>query len=134
MESWRPKNLILILAREFASKLAIPMVMIDADANVVFFNEPAEELLGTSFAEAAQLSEPEWERLMRACDLDGNPLSLAQMPVGVALHEMRPVHLSFTLNERLVDATAFPLLASRTELVGAVALFWERNGAGGHPR
>lgn len=35
----KSKHLILILAREFASKLAMPMFVADAKGDVVFYNE-----------------------------------------------------------------------------------------------
>jgi PAS domain-containing protein len=133
MQEWRPKNLTLILAREFASKLAIPMLMIDHDGSLAFFNEPAEELLGITFAEAADLSADDWETALGAQDLEGRPLTRFDLPAGVALSERRPVHTTFALTgggrrRRVVDATAFPLLAGRSELVGAVVLFWRAQG------
>ena len=38
----RQKSLVLILAREFASNLATPIYIADADERLVYFNEPAE--------------------------------------------------------------------------------------------
>ena len=55
----RPKNLVLILAREFASKLATPTFVNDAEGTLVYYNEPAEGVLGRSFAEAGEMpAEP----------------------------------------------------------------------------
>jgi PAS domain-containing protein len=47
------KNLALILARELASKLATAMFIADAEGDVVFYNEPAEEILSRTSAEVA---------------------------------------------------------------------------------
>ena len=55
----RQKNLILILAREFASKLATATFIADADGNLVFYNEATEDLLGRTFAEAGEMSAAE---------------------------------------------------------------------------
>ena len=45
------QNLILILARDFASRLATAVFLVDADGTVVYYNEAAERLLGTKFVE-----------------------------------------------------------------------------------
>ncbi len=125
------KNLVLILAREFASKLATPMFIADADGNLVFYNEPAEEILGKTFGEAGEMSADEWATLFRTHDLQGNPLSLEELPVGIALRERRPAHSVHRITgldgvERPIAVTAFPLLARADELVGLVAIFWEQ--------
>jgi PAS domain-containing protein len=135
MDDWRPKNLILILAREFASKLAVPMLIVDDTDRVVFFNEAAEELLGTTFAEAAQLDYDGWLELMGAEDLDGKPLGIREWPAALAIQAGRAVHTSMILTghrrrRRTIDSTAFPLLGSAGPM-GAVALFWERRNGNG---
>src|SRR4051812_31311575 len=97
MDEWRPKNLILILAREFASKLAVPMLIVDDEQRVVFFNEAAEELLGTSFAEATQLDADGWRLLLGAEDMEGNALSHEDWPAARALRAGRAVHTTIAL-------------------------------------
>ena len=49
------KSLILILAREFASKLATATFISDAAGRLVYYNEPAERILGRTFAEAGEM-------------------------------------------------------------------------------
>src|SRR5437762_13527270 len=39
----------LILARQVASYLTLAIILTDADGDLVFYNEPAEELLGLRF-------------------------------------------------------------------------------------
>ena len=48
----RQKQLVLILAREFAQQLVTPVFISDDEGRLVFYNESAEELLGRTFAEA----------------------------------------------------------------------------------
>ena len=55
----RQKSLVLILAREFASQLAMPMFVADGDGTLIFYNEAAEHVLGRSFAEVGELTVPE---------------------------------------------------------------------------
>jgi PAS domain-containing protein len=126
----RQKNLVLILAREFASKLATATFVIDADGNLVFYNEAAEEILGRSFAEAGEINAEHWGTLFDVHDLDGSPLPLEEMPGGVALLERKPAHRSLRITgldgeRREIAVTAFPLMAHADDLVGVVAIFWE---------
>ena len=130
MQLRRPKNLVLILAREFASKLATPMFVSDAEGSLVYYNEPAEEILGRTFAEAGEMSAETWASLFHTEDLEGRPISLEHMPAGVAFTERRPAHGGLRITgldgvQRTIAVTAFPLFASATDLVGVVAIFWQ---------
>lgn len=123
------KHLVVILARQLAAELAVPVLVSDAEGNLVYFNEAAEEVLGRSFAEAGELPAAEWETTFEVTGDDGGPVDLSRMPAGVAMLERRPAH--GTLNivgldgvRRRIEVTAFPLLAHRDELVGVVAIFW----------
>jgi PAS domain-containing protein len=123
------KHLVLILAREFATELAVPVLVADADGRLVFFNEAAEDVLGQTFAEAGELPASEWATTFAVADPDGLPVDLSQMPAGVALNELRPAHGTLQivgLDEvlRRIEVTAIPLLAQRDEPVGVVAIFW----------
>jgi PAS domain-containing protein len=133
----RQKNLVLILAREFASKLATPMLIADAEGSLVFYNEPAEAVLGRSFSDVGEMPAPEWGQLFSIEDLNGEPMPLERMPGGIALLERRPAFDQLWITamdgvRRLIAVTAFPLWASETEFVGFVTIFWEdREAAGG---
>jgi PAS domain-containing protein len=124
VDGLRQKHLALILARELASQLVTPTFIADADGELVFYNEPAEDVLGRRFAEAGAMA------LFQIEDLDGKRLPLERHPGGIALAEGRPAHerLRFTAldgRKRLVAVTAVPILASAGECVGVVIFFWE---------
>jgi hypothetical protein len=126
----RPKNLILILAREFASKLATPTFVNDAAGTLVYYNEPAEVVLGRSFAEAGEMPAEQWSSMFTVERLDGTPMPLEEIPGGIAMLERRPAHalLRMTALDGVpheLSVTAFPLLAHKDELVGVVNIFWE---------
>ena len=128
----RQKNLILILAREFASKLATPMFVADAAGDLVFYNEPAEDVLGRNFGEAGEMPAATLPSLFSPEDLEGKPLPLDEIPLGIALLARQPAHRALRITgldgrRRLVSATAFPLFARADEFVGAVAIFWEQS-------
>ncbi|HEV8250706.1 MAG TPA: PAS domain-containing protein [Gaiellaceae bacterium] len=125
----QPKHLVLILAREFAAELAVPVLVSDADGRLVYFNEAAEEIVGRSFPEAGELPASEWVSTFALRDEHGGPVELTDLPGGIALLEQRPAHGKLQmvgLDEvrRTIEVTAIPLLASRGEPIGVVSIFW----------
>jgi PAS domain-containing protein len=125
------KHLILILAREFAAELAVPVLLTDADGRLVYFNEAAEEVLGRSFAESGELTAPEWRDSFAIRDEHGGHIEPAQMPISTTLREQRPAHgvlqiVGLDEVRRTIEVTAIPLLASRGEPIGVIAIFWPK--------
>jgi PAS domain-containing protein len=119
----------LILAREFASNLATPMLIADASGRLVFFNEAAESLIGMPFAEAGEMSFEEWSEKASPRTGDGELLPLERRPVWIAWNERRESQASFTITgldgvAHEISVTAFPLFAHVEEFVGTVAIFW----------
>jgi PAS domain-containing protein len=126
------KSLLIILAREMASNLATPMFVVDTKGTLVFYNEAAETLLGQSFSVTGPLSRDEWGgEMFHPEDLDGNPISLDDLPLVEVIRERKPAHARFRITgidgvRRDIAATSFPLFARTDELAGALAVFWEQ--------
>jgi PAS domain-containing protein len=123
-------DLVLIVARSFATKLATPTLIIDARGDLVYFNDAAAEVLGSSYLDVGALDASRWQELFQPRTLDEEPLTPEQTPGGVALRERRPVHDSFAFRgldgrEREITVTAFPLFSHPDEVVGAMSIFWE---------
>ncbi|HEX2239799.1 MAG TPA: hypothetical protein VHJ82_01465 [Actinomycetota bacterium] len=130
MEARAQKNLVLILARDLASKLATPMFIADAEGNLVFYNEPAEVILGRKYSERYEVSPEDWTKLLQPTDMEGAALGLDEVPPGIALMHRRPAHAQVRITgldriARTVSVTAFPLFARAEEFVGLLAIFWE---------
>ena len=126
----RPKSLVLLLAREFASILATPIYITDKENTLVYFNESAERIGGRSFAEAGEMSIRRWAELLRLRSVDGESLPLKETPGGIAFIEGRPAHAPLRLTgldgvERVISTTAFPL-AGPGEFHGIMVIFWEQ--------
>jgi len=105
-----------------AANLSVPVSLLDAEGNLVFFNQAAEAMHGVTFEEVGELAAAEWPKLFATA-------SLEELPVGIALFERRPVHtiVPFTGADgvhRTVAVTAFPLVGREGELFGAFAIFW----------
>ena len=129
-ERRRSKHLVLILAREFASNLATPTLIADAEGRLVFYNEAAEEVIGGSFAEAGEMPVDEWTASFAPRTRDSEePLPAESRPVRIALDQQQAAHEQFRVTNRDgvvqdVAVTAFPLFAHADEFVGIVAIFW----------
>lgn len=119
----------VILMRQLAGSLAMPILVVDPAGDLLFYNEPAEDLLGRRFDEAGPMPAAEWSTVFSQRDEGGSPIPPEALPLMIALREHRPAHRTFWITghdgvERRVGVTAFPLEAVAGGQLGAVALFW----------
>jgi PAS domain-containing protein len=120
----------VILMRQLASQLATPVFLVDPRGTLVFYNEPAERVLGRRFEETGEMPASEWGTLFIPTGDDGKPLPLHELPLVMALTRRVPVQRAFSIQGldgpwRRIEVCAFPLLGQADVLVGAVAMFWE---------
>jgi len=122
----------MILARQLASHLFIPVLLTDTTGTVIFYNEPAEQLLGVRFEETGRVSPEEADRLVEVGDDPAGGPDATGRPVLTALQQRRPVHTRRPVLRRgdqvrlQVEISAFPVIDQEGRLLGAVAMFWER--------
>ena len=122
----------MILVRQLASYLFVPVVVVDVTGTLVFYNEPAERILGVRFEETGRIDPEEADRLIELSDDPAADPSESGRPVITALQQRRPVHARRRLLRRSdrvrlqVELTAFPVIDQEDRLLGAVAMFWER--------
>jgi PAS domain-containing protein len=122
-----------ILVRQLADYLSVPVIVFDPARTAIFYNEPAERLLGMRFDETGRITPDEAERLIEVSD-DGAPVEDARRPAVIALEERRPAHARHWVRRRSdgvrlrVEITAFPLIGQGDALLGAVVMFWETHG------
>lgn len=126
----RRKDLVLILARELAAQVASPVFIVDEEANLVFYNERAEGVLGLRFDEAGELSAQEWATKWQPEDPEEGPLPIDELPLAIAVKGQKPAHRPLLITgvdgvKRTIEVTAFPLFSRENRFVGAVAIFWE---------
>lgn len=120
----------LILFRQAASYLATPIFLVDLEGNLLFYNEPAEPILGLRYEESGELPLSEWATVFVPTDEEGNQLPPDDLPLVVAVRERRPALSSFWITgldgaRRHLTVTALPLIGHGNRDLGSVALFWE---------
>lgn len=121
----------LILFRQLATTLAVPVFLVDERGDLVFLNEAAERLLGVRFDDIDQLPFAAWTTGFRPRTLAGEPVAIAELPLVQAVVGRRPAHGPLLIAgsdgaERAIEVTAFPLEGGQGRLIGGVAMFWER--------
>ncbi len=119
----------LILARQLAGGLAVPVLLVDDRGDTVFFNEPAEVLFGRRFDEVNALPFEERTALLAPRYVDGRTLPVGELPGMRAMRERRPAHAAFHMHGldgvlRPVEATAIPLENARGHVLGALVVLW----------
>jgi PAS domain-containing protein len=125
-----PQEIEMILMRQLASYLAMPICIVDPAGNLVFYNEPAEPIVGRRFEETGEMSMGEWSTVFEPTDEEGMLIPFKEHPLVVALNERRYTHRILWIRgldnvQRHVEATCFPLIGQANRYLGAVAIFWE---------
>jgi len=81
------KPLELILTRQLASYLAMPLLIFDREVNLLFYNAPAEAILGRRFAETGEMRLADWAGMMPLYQEDGTPIPPEDRPLVAAMRE-----------------------------------------------
>jgi len=120
----------VILLRHWASYMAIPIWICGPDGTLVFYNEPAEGLLGRRFDEEGEINTAELADLFVTTDLDGTPIPAADLPIARALSEHHPTHRHLRIRngegrEVAIEVSAFPIEGQGGRHLGAFAALWE---------
>ena len=120
----------VLLLKQVAGYLAMPVFLVDEDGALEYYNEPAEELLGQRYEETGQIPLEIWGKLWAPTDLEGRHLKPEELPVAVAARERRPVLGIVSIrrpdgSDRQLTITALPFEAADGSLLGAFAIFWE---------
>ena len=120
----------VILTKQLASSLATPIFLVAPNGDLVYFNEPAELLLGRRYDETDDMPQAEWARVFQATDENDVPLPPESLPLSIACAEHRPAHVTMCITglddvKRRISVTAFPLVGLHDRFLGAVAIFWE---------
>ena len=120
----------LILMKQLASYLAVPIFLVDPAGTLLYYNEPAELLLGKRYDETGEMPLEEWGTVFSPTDRSGMPLAPEALPLAIAVQQGHPAHGQISITgldgvARHLSVTAFPLVGQSNRNLGAVAIFWE---------
>lgn len=120
----------IVLLKQLASCLRIPIAVVAPDASVVYFNEPAESIFGLRFEETGGLEAEEWVAMLQPSDPDHVPLKDEERPLITALERRVPAHRRLQVRGgdggwRVLEVTGIPLTAVGDRFLGALSVFWQ---------
>lgn len=120
----------IILNRQLADCLSIPVFITDTSGTLIFYNEPAEQLLGSRFEETGAMPAEKWSTVFTPMDDQDNILSPEDLPLVKTLRDCYPYHKTFwivSLNgkKEKISVTSYPIIGREDKFLGAVAIFWK---------
>jgi PAS domain-containing protein len=120
----------IILTRQLAGYLSVPLFLVDPKGDLLFYNEPAEAILGRRFDETGAMPAAVWSAILPALDDHGQPIPPADRPLMITVAQHRPVYKRFFLQgmngvRRQIEVASIPITGLQGEFLGAAALFWE---------
>ncbi len=122
----------IILNRQLADCLSIPVFITDTVGNLIFYNEPAEEILGKRFEDTGEMPVEQWSTDFKPLDEQGQVLPPEELPLVKTLKNAVPYHLTFHIESmqgtnQKISVTSFPIIGRTGKMLGAVAIFWKTN-------
>ncbi len=122
----------IILLRQWASYIAVPMWIQDEQGHMIYYNEAAEEVLGRRFDDSGEIHVSEVAELFETTALDGSPIPSGELPIAIALAKRVPAHMPLRFRAldggpwREIEVTALPIEGQEGRHLGVLAAFWER--------
>lgn len=119
----------IILSRQLADCLSVPVFITDTAGNLIFYNEPAEDILGKRYEETGEMPVGDWSTVFKPIDENGNPLSPDDLPLVKTLKNQKPYHKEFLIHSfkgtvEKISVTSYPIIGRASNFEGAVAIFW----------
>ena len=120
----------IILNRQLADCLSIPVFLTDTMGNLLFYNEPAEEILGSRYEETGEMPVEIWSTIFKPVTVDGNAIAPEELPLVKTLKNCSPYHKTFWIESlkgkvQEISVTSYPIIGRTGKFLGAVAIFWE---------
>lgn len=120
----------IILTRQLAAYLNVPLFLVDPEGNLLFYNESAEAIFGRRFEETGTMPPEEWASASIHFDDEGQPITPDDLPLMVTLATQRPSYKRLHIKgmdgvQRHIEIASIPITGLQGEFLGAAALFWE---------
>jgi PAS domain-containing protein len=120
----------IILIRQLAGYLGVPLFLADPNGDLLYYNEPAEVLVGLRFEETGAIPANTWTSMFQQTDEQGRSIPPKELPLMLALATRRPAYKRFYIHgmngvRRHIEVAAIPIVGLQGEFLGATSLFWE---------
>ncbi len=124
----------IILNRQLADCLSLPVFITDTSGNLIFYNEPAETILGSRYEETGEMPVEVWSTIFKPVDEQAQPLAPEGLPLVQTLNDQHPHHRTFWIlslkgKTEKISVTSYPIIGRNGKFLGAVAIFWESKDA-----
>ncbi|WP_297798329.1 PAS domain-containing protein [uncultured Eudoraea sp.] len=122
----------IILSRQLADCLSVPVFIVDPDGTLIFYNEPAEKILGQRFEDTGEMKVGDWGNDFHPHDKNGDPIPAEELPLVQTIYSHRPAHKTFWIKNFEgkafeISVTSIPIVGRSKQFSGALAIFWDNN-------
>jgi PAS domain S-box-containing protein len=128
------QSIELILLRQWASYVSVPIFIVGVDGQLLYYNDAAAKLLGQSYEDVEDLSVSMLADTFQTVDAAGQRLPWDELPIGIAVSQRRPAHgpLRFRGIDGVwhtIEVTAIPIEGAGQGQLAVAAFFWEVPGS-----
>jgi len=120
----------IILSRQWADSLSIPVFLADPEGNLIFYNGPAEEIFGRRFEDSGPMPQSEWSMMFNPRKKKDDSVSPEEIALVRTLRTQKPAQGSLWIDSldgktHHLNVTSIPIIGMAGGNLGAVAIFWK---------
>ena len=120
----------IILSRQWADSLSIPVFLADPKGNLIFYNRPAEEIFGQRFEDSGPMPQSEWSMMFNPRKTREDSISPEEIALVRTLRTQQPAQGSLWIDSldgktHHLNVTSIPIIGMSGGNLGAVAIFWK---------
>ena len=120
----------IILSRQLADCLTVPVFIVNPEGTLIFYNEPAEGILGKKFQDTGAMLVDDWGTSFFPHDEDGKDIHPLELPLVQTIRNKVPAHKTFWIKSlsgksTKISVTSIPIIGRSKKFSGAMAIFWD---------
>ncbi len=120
----------IILTRQWADSLSIPVFLTDTEGNLIFYNGPTEEIFGKRFEDTGPMPQSEWSTMFNPRKTQDDNISADEIALVRTLKTQQPAQGSLWIDsldghKHFLNVSSFPIMGKMGQILGAVAIFWK---------
>lgn len=125
----------IILSRQLADCLTVPVFLVDPEGTLIFYNEPAELVLGQKFQDTGPMPVGDWGTSFHPHDENGESIPAEELPLVQTIQNKIPAHMTFWIKSlqgesKKISVTSIPIIGRSNNFSGAMAIFWDNEVRG----